>query len=398
MNILLVSSFYPYPLLSGGQVRLYNLLRHLSKQHKVTLIAETRENLPESDYDEIKKYCVKILTVKRPKQWSVKNILRTGFSFYPFLLVGHFNKDMQKIIKEEIQSNIYDLIHVETFYVMHNLPKTSLPTILTEHNIEYQIYWDFVNNFKFIFLKPFLWIDVLKLKFWEQFFWRKADQIIAVSKAEKIIIEKSINKKVLVVANGVDCDYFSRIIKKEPKLSTILFVGSFRWIQNRDAAAYLLSNIWPILKEKFGSVIKLQIVGNEANTHIKNLDDPQIEINDCVQDIRKVYATGTLLLAPIKIGGGTKFKILESMASGLPVVTTPEGVEGLENYDNTIFVGKNDSELIYAAEKILTDNNLRKHLITREKEFVRKYYDWGEITEKLESAYNQLVKKYDYRY
>src|SRR3989344_5686544 len=124
MKILIVSSFLPYPLFSGGHIRLYNLIRELSVNNEITLVCEKRNNQTEKDIIEVEKICKKVITVNRKKQWSFKNITKSFFSFNSFLVTGHTNKKMQQVIKEELESNKFDLIHIETFYVMQNLPKT----------------------------------------------------------------------------------------------------------------------------------------------------------------------------------------------------------------------------------------------------------------------------------
>lgn len=171
MNILIISSFLPYPLHNGGSVRLYNLIKQMSEKHMVTLICEKRVNQSEADRKEVEKICQNVITVTRHKQWSVKNILKTGFSSSPFLLVGHTSPAMKLAIKQELLQKKYDLIHIETFYVMQNLPETLLPTVLVEHNIEYLIYERYAQNAQF-FLRPLLSIDVKKLKKAEKQAWK----------------------------------------------------------------------------------------------------------------------------------------------------------------------------------------------------------------------------------
>lgn len=389
MKILLVSSFFPYPLFSGGQVRLYNLLRHLGKIHQITLVCETRRNLTQKEREEIRKYCQKIITVNRPKQWSVSNILKTGFSFFPFLLIGHKNQQMKKILQEELSTQQYDLVHVETFYVMQNIPQTTVPKVLVEHNLEYDIYLRWVKNFKFFVFKPLLLIDILKIKYWEEFYWKKADLLVAVSSDEQIIMEKEIGKKVELVPNGVDCDYFSQVSKKEPKISTIVFVGSFNWIQNIDACLYLVKRLWPRIKKEYGLPVKLRLVGNSILRKIGKISDPDIIIEESVADIRKVYANSTLLLAPIRIGGGTKFKILESLASGLPIVTTKKGVEGLGSDTNGILVSNSEDELIKTTVSLLQRDASREEIAKKERVFVKENFDWIHIASHLDDLYQK---------
>ncbi len=216
MNILLVSSYLPYPLFSGGHIRLYNLIKELSQKHKITLICEKRSYQGDNEINELKKFCKKIITVPRRKQWSLKNILKTGFSTLPFLVIGHTSNEMQKEIQRELNENQFDLIHVETSYVMQNIPVTEIPVILIEHNVEYLVYKRFADKVPLL-LKPFLYVDILKLKYWEESMWARVVKLIAVSEFEKGIMSK-IRKDVVIVSNGVDMAKFKM---KNEKLKII---------------------------------------------------------------------------------------------------------------------------------------------------------------------------------
>jgi glycosyltransferase involved in cell wall biosynthesis len=231
MKILVVSSYLPYPLLSGGNIRLFNLLKNISKNNQITLICEKRANQSDKDVNALMQFCEKVITVNRKKQWSPANILKTGFSTSPFLIIGHKSLEMTAKIREELEKEMYDLIHVETSYVMQNLPKVSIPVVLTEHNVEYLVYQRYAKNSS-VFLRPVLYVDVLKLKRIEQYFWKKADKLIAVSQTEKRLMKR---EDTAVVPNGVDLLKFKyqnveeKFAEKEKKL---LFIGDFKWIQN----------------------------------------------------------------------------------------------------------------------------------------------------------------------
>src|SRR3989344_5551517 len=105
MRILMVSSYLPYTLHSGGHIRLFNIIKNLSGNHEITLICEKRSYQNGKHIKEVGKFCKKIITVERKKQWTLKNILKTSFSKYPFLVTGHTNSQMKqeigKMLKEE---------------------------------------------------------------------------------------------------------------------------------------------------------------------------------------------------------------------------------------------------------------------------------------------------------
>ncbi len=392
MKILMVSSYLPYPLYSGGHVRLYNLIKHLSEKHDITLVCEKRDNQTAEDVKEVENICRKVITVQRQKQWSIKNILRTGFSLQPFLVVGHTSEAMRLAIKDELVRENYELIHVETFYVMQNLPRVSIPVVLVEHNVEYLVYDRFAKLAKPL-LKPFLYIDVAKLKQAEISTWQKADKLIAVSNAEKRVMKRA---DVEVVPNGVDTKAFQfRSSEVIPNEKRILFIGDFKWLQNIDAAETILKNIWPSLclklsetKEK--TAVKLWLVGRNMPSKIKNLaTGKNIIVDENNKDetpelFRKAY----VLLAPIRAGGGTSYKIIEAMAAGVGVVTTNLGIEGLEAKNNIhVLASQYEDEMSELVLNLIQDHSLYRKLTLNARKLVEEKYDWKIIADKLNEVY-----------
>src|SRR5260221_3179871 len=249
MKILVVASYLPFPLHSGGHVRLFNLLKELSKNHKLTLVCEKRPFQTDKDILEVKKFCEEVVTINRKKQWSLDNIIKTGISPYPFLVTGHTLPEMKTILIRKLQEKTFDIIHVETFYVFQNIPKTYIPTVLVEHNIEYSVYEKFVQTARKI-LQRILALDVIKLKRIEEEYWRQATELVAVSKDEKMTMSQ-IRSDVSIVPNGVDISYFNNAwkkVKSKEKTKHMLFIGDFKWIQNRKAVEWILDDIWPALQ------------------------------------------------------------------------------------------------------------------------------------------------------
>lgn len=397
MKILLVSSYLPFPLFSGGHIRLYNIVKRLTqKNHQVTLVCEIRPHQSERDIAEVAKICKQVFIVKRKKQWSLQNILQSGFSKDAFLITGHTNQEMQKKIIELLQNNTYDLIHVETSYVMQNIPHVSIPIVLVEHNIEYLVYQRFLANTP-LFLRPFLAIDVMKLKKNEQTFWKRATRIIAVSEKEKDGIGLS---NVSVVPNGVDIKQFQMKENLYPAHKDefdILFIGDFTWMQNRDSARWIIQEIYPQITSYFKNAKKtiLWIFGRNIPSDIKNSGKHEDIIFDENSDksTEKIFAQADMLLSPIRIGGGSQYKILEAMASGTPVVTTPLGIEGIEAKDGKeVLVGKTSHDLARLSAKILEDEVLYKQIAQNARSFIEKNYTWEIIVDKLEKTYGEVVK------
>jgi polysaccharide biosynthesis protein PslH len=399
MNILLVSSYLPFPLFSGGHIRLYNLIKELSKKHKITLICEKRAHQGSKEVKELEKFCKKVITVDRRKQWSIKNILKTGFSTIPFLVIGHTSEEMKKEIKKELNENQFDLIHVETSYVMQNIPPTEIPIVLIEHNVEYLVYKRFTNSAP-LFLRPLLYLDILKLKSWEENMWKKAKKLVAVSEIEKKIIEK-IRKDVSIVSNGVDIDKFTVKVSKfrvDVPEKRILFIGEFKWLQNRDAIKWIIAEIWPKLRAEFipsmtDKGIKLWIVGRNIPDSVRKLtSDKSIIFDDnAPTETERIYMRSTLLLAPIRVGGGTSFKILEAMAAGVPVITTNLGnaIEAKENSE--IIIANSAEDFVIKIKRILEDEKLYNEISGNARKLIEEKFNWKKISADLNRIYESVV-------
>lgn len=404
MKILMVSSYLPFPLHSGGHIRLYNLIKELSKKHEITLVCEKRDKQTIEDVKQVAKYCKKVLTVRRKKQWSIKNIFSSGFSSKSFLVTGHTSVEMKSILENLLSSEKFDLIHVETFYVMQNIPQTKIPIVLAEHNIEFEVYQRFVDKSPF-FLKPLLALDVMKIKNNEEHAWKASTKLLAVSDADK---KQMTRTDVIVVPNGVDLETFifkkpdllqvkksdSGLIKKEIKL---LFIGDFKWMQNRDAVRWIISDIWPYLLRAIGNdlKIKLNIVGRNIPQSIKNLDTfDSISLNEnSKESTYQIFNKADVLLAPIRIGGGSSYKIIEAMATGLPVITTTRGITGINAKADIHAITADDTQtIVEKTVKLLRDQELFAKIANNGRKLIEDNYNWKVIAKKLDEVYNSVIQ------
>ncbi len=394
MKILMLTPYLPYPLLSGGQIRTYNLLKHLNKEHKITLFALIKDESEKRYIPELEKVCHQVKVFKRPKKpFTLKNIVRTGFSKYPFLVIRNYSKKAANAIKAEIAKNRYDLIHAETFYMMPHLPQTKMPVILVEQTIEYLGYESYVKKAPKL-LQPLLNIDVNKIKNWEKHYWKKAHKLIVMSQEDKDFVIKKIEQpeKVAVVENGVDVYWFDQKLKHLPKEPTVLFVGTFNWLPNREAVKFLVKKFWPKLKPRLKDV-RLWIVGNSPTPDVLKLEqeDSRIKVTGGIPDIRDAFKSAHVLIAPVFSGKGTRYKVLEAMAAGTPIVATKLAVEGLRVKDKEhVLIAEKVEEMIQATTQILTEQKLAKRLATNAKRYVKTHYDWPLIAKKLNQIYNSF--------
>lgn len=391
----MLTPYLPFPLLSGGQTRSYNLIKNLSQKHEVTLFSLIKDEKEKQFVGELEKFCRKVAVFKRSKTpWTLRNLALTAFGPYPFLVIRNLVSQERKIIEKELDSKKYDLIHAETFYVMPHLPKTSVPVLLVEQTIEYLVYKHYMEEQAPFYLRPFLWLDVFKLKFWESYFWREAKKVVVVSEADHQEMDKLVpGLDIEIVPNGIDQAYFSVKKRQTSDVPRVLYVGNFAWLQNVEAVEILVNQVWPKLKRAIPRA-KLWIVGMNINNYIRGLASTDIEITECIPDIRDAYQAASVLVTPIKGPGGTRLKILEAMASGLPVVTTSVGAEGLGVTDNKeVLIRDNFSDLAEAAILVLKDQSLAKSLGIRGKRFVELNYTWKQSARKLDEIYEEVIQQ-----
>lgn len=394
MKILMLTPYLPYPLLTGGQTRSYNLIKRLSAlSHKITLFCLVKKDSDRKYVSELEKYCVDVQVFKRSeKPWTLGNILKTGFSLYPFLVMRNWAKGEKNAIKSKLAEEQFDLIHAETFYVMPHIPKTNTPILLVEQTIEYLVYRHFADELKFFLLKPFLYIDVWKMKYWELRYWRKAKKVVAMSDADKeSMLFQTPGLDVGIVPNGVDSAYFGESVSQRSKQPVILYLGNFTWLQNREAVLMLTKTVWPKIKAALPNA-KLWIIGKDAEAFFPNLASSEIRVEE-VEDVRQIYQQASVLVAPIYGGGGTRYKNFEAFASGLPVVTTSIGIGGTHAKDGVhVIVRDNPGGIAKAAVELIQNPELYNSIAKMAKKLVKDKYDWDSIAKHLSIIYEGLGK------
>lgn len=396
MKILMLTPYLPFPLVTGGQTRSYNLIKRLSGLgHEITLFCLVKREAERENIHELEKFCREVKVFKRPtKPWTLRNIFRTGFSLFPFLVMRNWAPGEKEAVERKLSEDKFDLIHAETFYVMPHIPDTTVPIVLVDQTIEYEVYQHYVDNFRFIPLKPLLYLDVLKMKYWELQYWRKATRVVAMSEEDKkIMLSQVPSLKVDIVPNGVDSAYFAEKVFPKPKHPVVLYLGNFTWLQNREAVQVLVSQVWPKIKREVPEA-KLWIIGKDAGHFFTSLAGEDVRVEE-VKDVREAYQGASVLVAPIYGAGGTRYKNFEAFASGLPVVTTSIGIGGTDAaYGSDVLVEDSPEKIAVGAVRILRDDKLRQRVAENARLMVQAKYDWESITKKLDQVYREVVENH----
>lgn len=392
MRVLMLTPYLPYPTNSGGQIRSNNLIKQLSKKHEITLCSLIKREDDRKYVEKLRPYCKEIHVFKRPtKPFTLTNILKTGISVFPFLVMRNFSDEEKKKLPDIIKKGDFDIIHAETFYVSPHIPKTDIPTVLVDQTIEYKVVKHYVDNYRFPPLKPFLYIDVVKLKYWETYYWKKAAAVIAVSEGDARFMEETVlGLKVTVVPNGVGEDFVEDVPLHYNK--TILFQGNYEWLQNGEAARILVSKVFPLIKKEMPDA-KIIISGQNTSS-IKDLASEDVILNELAVDditgVQKAIRGAGVMVAPLYGPGGTRLKILSAMAARLPVVTTRVGIAGIGEEGVHYLEGETPEELAKQTIRILNDKDLYKRIATNARKLVEENYSYEAIAKKLDTVYRKV--------
>ena len=395
----MITPYIPRLSQSGGQNSSFYSIKYLSPDNNITLICLSPD---EEGLEDVKKYCYKVVVVKRGKTWDPKKVLFTGFSPYPFLVMKHINKDFRDAIQNELNNNSFDLIHCDCFYPMPNIPKTKIPIVLVDLTVEYNVYKHYVETvtgWKKL-LKPFLWIDVLKLKYWETYYWKNTQTVVAFAEEDQKLISKVTGRKdVKLFQNGVDNKFFeSKPKTAKSKFPSILFgVSNMKWMQNRESVEMIIKDSWPEIKKSIPDC-KLYIIGRHAPDYYGHYQSKDVIVEEAdfdgqAKDPMYYYQHCWVLVAPMGSGGGTRNKFLEAMACRLPIVTTPEGMGGIkiENFKQSIIC--NYDKIAINTINLLKDNKKRNKMGDEANKLISKNYSYQSSVNGLNQIYQEINNK-----
>jgi glycosyltransferase involved in cell wall biosynthesis len=203
------------------------------------------------------------------------------------------------------------------------------------------------------------------------------------------------NKQVGIIPNGVDSEYFTEKKIERRKPPRILYgVTNFEWLQNQEATKVLLDEVWPLIRKEFNNA-RVWIVGRRIPFWLKKLSrkNTDIEITENIPDARDAYRRASIMVAPIKGSGGTRLKILEAMAAGLPVVSTTVGVAGLNLTDKVnVLIADSSEKIAKRALMLLKDDRLAQEIGKAGRNHVHRYFDWKAIVKLHDPIYKELVR------
>ncbi len=397
MKILFFAYDLPFPLTSGGKIRAYHFIKNLARKHEVNLFCWYRDEEQKEYLPELKKYCRSIYLFKRRKPWSCLNILLKLVTFLPFASVTYYSNDIIKKLKELIREEKFDVAHFESFYPALYLPlvkKLGVKTLMANENIEWQIYDKYAASRGFP-LNPLLRLEVGRMRQYEEFLWSQADINIALSIADQKEIQRVTHGPCPLIPNGVNISDF-KPSRHQQNRNILIYVGTLKYQQNNEAVFRFLKTAYPLIKAEIKGV-KLILVSWYKPDWLKKYlsSDPSIILRQEKDiPIAEFFKEADVLVAPLRIAGGTNIKMLEALVAGLPVLTTSVGAKGFgDEFRPVLTVADEEREFATQAITLLNDSKKRNKVGQLGRQLVERFYDWEKISEKLLKVYEQNAKE-----
>jgi polysaccharide biosynthesis protein PslH len=390
MKILWVKSDFLHPTTRGGQIRTLEMLRRIRTRHQIHYVAFSGDQAEEA-IQRSSEYCERAFPVRQniPKHGTLPFYLQVAqgwFSRLPVAVSRYRSASMAKVIAELRAHESYDAVVCDFVAPAPNLADFG-ECVLFQHNVETMIWRRHSETASDVVRRWYFHLQAKRMFDFERSVCRSARNVIAVSSSDARTMQEMFGiERVSHIATGVDTDYFSRRPSTEPG-SDMIFVGSMDWIPNADAVLYFVREVLPLIR-RVRPEARLVVVGREPPSEIRDLarSDPGIVVTGTVPDVRPHLWSSLISIVPLRIGGGTRLKIYESMAAGIPVVSTSIGAEGLSVHPTRdIRIADTSEQFAQECLALLESAPLRQSQSDAAWDLVHERFSWDRIALEFES-------------
>lgn len=394
MKVAVVTPYLPFPPDTGGKSRSFHLLRGLSRHHTVDLFTVSYE--PQATdataVQALRDFCLTVHIVKLCKDFEARTRLARAFDPLP-RLVDHFHTPFSlSEVRQRLQEGGYDLLVVDEICMApysHGFPG---PKLVIRHKVDHVHYREVAATQPLSIHKLMQWIDAYKLQRYERRAMSQFHIAVCCSEDDAAVIH-ALNPEVplTVIGNGVDLSYFAPL-GEMPGPPTLLYMGTMHYYPNIDAVHYFFRKIHPQLVRLVPNV-QIWIVGHNPPADILAWQRlPGVTIVGSVPDVRPYLEKSLATIVPLRLGSGTRLKILESIAVQRPVVSTSVGAEGLGlRHREHLLIADDPGEFARQTAELLQNSALRQRLIAAARPLVAARYSWQALGEQYEGVCREVA-------
>ena len=401
MNLLFLTPQLPFPPRQGTAIRNWGLVKHLAQRHAVWLLSFIEPDQPPPQA-ELQAACRQVVTVPVPRRSRAARV-RTLLSAQPDLARRLWSPEYSAALSDLVRGHTFDFIQIEGLELApylaglaRSLPAMGGPRLLYDaHNAEFLIQRRaFLNDWRL----PSRWPAALysslqtpRLKTFEAETCRAAHVVTCVSTEDAAALRRLVpGLQPVIVPNGIDFDSYQAAAAL-PELQTaciLAFTGKMDYRPNIDAAVWFIEAILPRIRAVRPEV-QFFVVGQKPPESLRRLNGQQgVVVTGMVEDPRPYIAAAAVYVAPLRMGGGTRFKLLEAMAQGCPIVSSTLGAEGFAvQSGRELLLADTPADFAAAVLKLLEAPALAQTLGQTGRAFAKAGYDWSVIIPQLEAAY-----------
>ncbi len=396
----MLSPYIPWPLYGGPPIRIYYVLRELVRLgHEVVLLAG-HGGASLSAAHPLRTLCREIVTYQPPSSASSSvpflSALRSLASPLPYVAAKFGARQIQESIQSIAQKHEFDLLWANFAFMAHAVPPGlcgSTPLILDEHESEGLLWRQYLRHGS-LPKRAFAVINLIKLPAFRKRLMSRVAAVLCNSEREADFTRRYAPPRVQVwaVPNGVDTEVFAPAQADGNRRNAILLCSGLAVYRNRTAALWFARRMFPRIRREVPDA-EFWIVGSHPNREIRRLgESPGILVTGAVEDVRPYYALAKVAIAPYRYGEGTKIKVVEAMACGMPVVSTSIGCQGLDVIDGRhLLIADNETDFSRRVVELLRDTERAQVLSDAARALAAQKYSWQGLISALQPKLQELA-------
>jgi polysaccharide biosynthesis protein PslH len=389
-RILLLTQVLPYPPDSGPKVKTWNLLKYLVRQHEVTLVSFTRGDQA-AEVAVLQRYCRAVYTVpmRRGLASEGRALLRSVARREPWMMARDDRVEMRQQLAKLCQGERFDVVHADQLNMCQYAARVPAAFRLFDaHNALWVLYRRLAATMR---PGPRRWLlerDWRMLRRYEADVCRSFDAVTAVIDEDRLAFEEALGcpAGIEVIPITVDTDEVS-YVQRSPQADRVVHIGTMYWPPNVDGVQWFSREIWPMVRAGRPST-QFDVIGARPPAEITALDDDRsgIHVAGYVADLAPCLRQTGVFVVPLRAAGGMRVKILNALAQGLPVVSTPVGCEGIRVRDGeSILIAETPAQFAEAVLRVLSDRELATTLSLQGRRLAETVYDYRVACRPLEA-------------
>jgi sugar transferase (PEP-CTERM/EpsH1 system associated) len=393
LRVLFLSPRIPWPLDSGGKIRTYYLLRALARHHQVRVLTfgDASETEGLRAVRELGASCERFSWPGRLGELVRK--VRGLVGPVPYTIWKYQSAALRRRALELCRARAVDVVHCDHLHMATYGALCRLPYVVDQHNVEFVIWERFARDpHEPIFRRLLFWQQGLWLKQLERDLCTRASKVLVCSRVDEgnmlQLIGRAPGRETRVVPNGVDVEYFSANGPAEGPGGHLFFTGSMDWAPNQNAVLSFLDVMWPEIRRQLPG-LAFYVVGRHPGPDLRARHGADgIHVTGTVADVRPYMRGAVALVVPMRVGGGTRLKILEAFAARVPVISTAVGAEGIDAEDGVHYLrAESAGEFAAAIRRLQADPALAASLTEAGYQLVEQRYSWDVVGEELARSY-----------